>query len=513
MTWVATRRAACAAATVLLLALALWPAAKAEAQASHKEIIFVGSNWDGTVDVIELTRQAAGGGAGGSAPGTAAGGSPYGSPNAAKAAKKCRKRAKRKRGRKARAKAKRKCKKKNRKGSGRSAVTHAAGDQVQLKRLGRLNIVPDMNQRIAEIATNPVRLAFFLFIQQAVGEGNNQYVDDMYTSNDGELLIVSRPSFADVVAIRIATGEIVWRSPVAGQRADHMAISPDGRHVAVSAQAPANVVQILDVETGQEVGRFPSGDTPHENTYSEDGRRIYHASIGHVYTPLDNPALDATKGARNFQVVNAEDNSIIKRINVGQKLAEAGHPNMSSAVRPMAITHDESRVYMQVSFFHGFVEYDNVNDQVLRVANLPDLYGGPRESYLLDSAHHGIAINGANDRLCVAGTMSDYAAIVSRSDFNDYTVLKEGTKPYWSTTSDNGEYCYVSWSGTDSISVIDYESRTEVGEIGVGNHPQRIRTGHLSPTARAALKDNPPPVQPPPPLGPLPITLGGLGAY
>jgi YVTN family beta-propeller protein len=353
-------------------------------------------------------------------------------------------------------------------------------DPRKFTRIARINIIPDISERMAEIAMDPERLAFFLGIRMLVGEGNDQYVDDMYSTKDGRLLIVSRPSLADVVAIELSTGRIVWRFRVDGQRSDHMAISPDGENVAVSAST-GNVVHILDTSTGQEVGRFPSGDSPHENIYSADGSLIYHASIGRVYEPTDQPVLDSTtKGERFFQVVDAATNQILKRIDMGKKLEEAGYPDMSSAVRPMALSPDETFVYFQVSFFHGFVEYDLTQDRVTRVANLPVEGEGsnPRETYLLDSAHHGIAMNPAGTKLCVAGTMSDYAAIVSRQTFG-HTLLRSGKKPYWSTSSLNGRYCYVSWSGTDEISVISYKTEQEVARIPVGNHPQRVRTGNV----------------------------------
>ena len=346
-------------------------------------------------------------------------------------------------------------------------------------RVARLNIIPDINERMVEILTDPVRLGYFLAIRQLVGEGHDQYVDDMFASNDGRLLVVSRPSLADVVGIDLNTGAIVWRFRVDGQRSDHMAMSPDGSRVAVSAST-GNVVHILDTNTGHELGRFPSGDSPHENTYSADGQRIYHASIGLVYTPADQPLFDTTKGDRRFQIVDATTNTIIKQLDMGQKLAEAGYPNMSSAVRPMALSPDEAFVYFQVSFFHGFVEYDFARDRVTRVANLPnEVPEIPREQYLLDSAHHGIAMNPEGTRLCVAGTMSDYAAIVERSSFA-YTLIHGGQKPYWSTNSADGRYCFVSWSGDDKISAISYKRKAEVAQIPVGDHPQRMRIGNVT---------------------------------
>jgi DNA-binding beta-propeller fold protein YncE len=350
-------------------------------------------------------------------------------------------------------------------------------DHPTFTRVARLNIIPDINARMAEIRADPVRLGYFLAIRQAVGEGHDQFVDDMFTSKDGRLLVVSRPSLADVVGINLNSGRIVWRFRVDGQRSDHMAISPDGKHIAVSAST-GNVVHILDTYTGHEVGRFPSGDSPHENNYSKDGSKIFHASIGLVYTPADRPQFDTTKGDRRFQIVNAATNRIIKKIDMGKKLEQAGYPNMSSAVRPMALSPNERFLYFQVSFFHGFVEYDFAQDRVTRVARLPNLVPNmPREQYLLDSAHHGIAMNPQGTRLCVAGTMDDYAAIVSRDTFGYKLIQTGGKKPYWVTNSGDGRYCFVSWSGSDRISAISYGSREEVARVPVGDHPQRMRMG------------------------------------
>ena len=169
---------------------------------------------------------------------------------------------------------------------------------------------------MAEIQADPVRLGYFLGIRQLVGEGHDQFVDDAFTSLDGRFLYVSRPSFADVVSIRLKTGAIVWRTPVEGYRADHMAISPDGTRLLVSAST-ARKVHALDTRTGKIVGSFESGDQPHENNYSADGSKIFHASIGTVFTPTDDPLLDATKGDRWFEIVDAKTLQVLRRLDMG----------------------------------------------------------------------------------------------------------------------------------------------------------------------------------------------------
>jgi DNA-binding beta-propeller fold protein YncE len=353
-------------------------------------------------------------------------------------------------------------------------------DPKRFKRLTRINIVPDLQERMAEIQSDPAALAYFMAIRQLVGEGHDQYVDDAFTSRDGRFVYVSRPSLADVVAISLRTHKIVWRVHVEGNRADHMAISPDGSRLLVSAST-ARKVHVIDTRTGQIVGSFESGDQPHENNFSRDGKLIYHASIGTVYTPLDDPLFDDTKGDRWFEVVDAQTLQVLRRIDMGDKLAQYGWPNMSAAVRPMALSPDERYVYFQLSFLHGFVEYDLQADRPLRIAQLPvseEAQKLRRDEYLLDSAHHGLAMNARGTKLCVAGTMSDYAAIVRRSTFS-YQLVQVGHKPYWATNSGDGRRCFVSVSGDDSVSAISYRTGKEVARLTVGDHPQRMRMGKI----------------------------------
>ena len=50
------------------------------------------------------------------------------------------------------------------------------------------------------------------------------------------------------------------------------------------------------------------------------------------------------------------------------------------------------------------------------------------------------------------------------------SVTDVGLVPYWATTGPDGKYCYVSLSGDNSVSVIDYETGDEVSEIPVINY-------------------------------------------
>jgi YVTN family beta-propeller protein len=382
-----------------------------------------------------------------------------------------------------------------------------------------VNLVPDKKQELRDITLSPTRLALFMLVRTLPGEGHDQFVDDMFTTPDGKHLAVSRPSLSDIVWIDIAKAtstsgadSITREQSMDGYRTDHMAVSPDGRRLLVSDSTKRQVIEysMVDetvggdaIKMGDRLRTFESGETPHESNYTEDGSQIFHASIGKVYTPVDDPRSplhNAVKGDRWLQVVDNDDFTIAKRWDVGKELTESGHPHMSAAVRPMAVAPGERFVYFQVSFFHGVVEFDtqapDVNNKVdytlggvpeastgavTRLIPLPKRTKVHASRYVNDSAHHGLAMNPAGTKLCAAGTMDDYVALVDRvtgdpTFFDEETTGHRYGKPYWSTEGLNNT-CWVSLSDSDSVAVIDFETEEEIAYFPVGDHPQRVRHG------------------------------------
>jgi hypothetical protein len=124
------------------------------------------------------------------------------------------------------------------------------------------------------------------------------------------------------------------------------------------------------------------------------------------------------------------------------------------------------------------------------------------DQYVLNSAHHGLAIDPTGKTLCVAGTMDDYAALVDRRTAH-YQLFRgpartlknsDGTprgylKPYWAGNGWN-DTCWVSMSGSDMVVVFDLARKKVVAEVPVGDplhrrnqplgHPQRVRPGVIA---------------------------------
>lgn len=359
---------------------------------------------------------------------------------------------------------------------GTVTVIRPDGDFGQI---GTINAIPDRSRRLLEIYLNPIKWIGFFYIRHTAGEGNDQLVDDMYSTPDGQSLVISRPSYADVISLNMTSGKINWRFAVDGARADHMAVSPDGSQVAVSASS-GNVVHVLDINTGEEQGKFKTGDKPHENIYFAGGSKILNSSIGNVTSSMDAPWQDFTKGKRVLTIADVKDDyNVVKTIDMRPAFDAYGRDDLSSAVRPAVMSPDETKLYGQVSFFNGVFEYDLETDKVTNVVDLPgsDTIPKKRKDWVNDSRHHGLSINNDGSKLCVAGTMDDYVTILDTTSYQ-YTNLLFAAKPYWATVTPDGLNCVISESEGDSVTVIDFTTGEHVTTVPVGNHPQRVRIGY-----------------------------------
>ena len=187
-------------------------------------------------------------------------------------------------------------------------------DPRRFKVLKRLNIVPDRAERMAEIQSDPAALALLPRHPPADRRGPRP-------ARRRRLHLPRRAA-----AVRVAPELRGRRRDPPEHRRDRLAHArsratapttwrsrPTATRLLVSAST-ARKVHVIDTRTGRIVGSFESGDQPHENNFSADGKLdLPRVSIGSVFTPADDPLLDATRATagsrsstrRTLQVLQA----------------------------------------------------------------------------------------------------------------------------------------------------------------------------------------------------------------
>jgi YVTN family beta-propeller protein len=349
-------------------------------------------------------------------------------------------------------------------------------DGHSYRNLGSINVVPDLQQRLAAINGDLIHaIAYSLVtdrqkIRHFEPSNGQRWVDDLFVSPDGTRLYVSRSNLGDVAAFDLTSANhpMLWRHDVASFKADHATLSPDGTRLIVSATV-ADKAEVLDAATGNLVTSFATGHYPHQNDYSADGKHIYNGSIGDVSLPA---GLDFLKGFRLLTVVDAQTFQTVRTY------------WFAEGIRPTVITPDEKTMYAQLSYLNGVVKFDLVAGNITAQLDEPlsDFAKATyptKDDYPHDSAHHGLALSADGKRLCDAGTIDNTVSIINTDTLSVASTVDVGLIPYWATTSVDGSSCLVSISGDDAIAVVDYATGRQTNRIAVGKFPQRNRLGQV----------------------------------
>ena len=352
-------------------------------------------------------------------------------------------------------------------------------DATTLTNLGSFSVIPDLQQVFA--SWTPAQWAGYALanadessVDPAVG--GTRYVDDFAISPDGTTLYVSRGNLDDVAAFNLVSHQELWVEQMDGIHSDHLGLSPDGKEVVVSATTSAEA-EVFNTADGSLIGKFTTGTYPHQNTFTSDGKYIYNESIGITALPY---SLNALKGALQLEKVDA---STLKVVKVW---------TFPYGLRPFVIAPDGTTMYADMSYLNGFIKYDLNTSQTLTTVQQPFSATAASETYdnyPQNSAHHGIALSGDSTKLCDVGTIDDYTKIVDTGSLSTTATVNypTGSIPYWALTSADGNYCYVSLSTGNAVSVVDYATGAEVARIPVGNFPQRERNASVPQAVIAGL--------------------------
>ncbi len=314
--------------------------------------------------------------------------------------------------------------------------------------------------------------------QRAKGDhtGADNFAQDTEVSPDGRTIYVSRGYLADVAAFDISTGRMLWSAPLHTGRADHMALSRDGRTIFVSAMTDDAVYRIA-TRDGAVTGHFATGVWPHDTKFSIDGRRVYNTSIGQIRA-LGVRGPDPTeKGDYPYQLTIADPASlkVLERV------------RLETPFRPWAFTPDGKGLYAELSNQRIVVAYDLTKHRVVRSLQLPFTPGQPIADWLLEAPYHGLALTGDGKTLCLAGRESDQVALVRAPELSLVAAIKVGAAPGWAEIADGGRLCLLPNGRSNDVSFVSIAERREVARVSVGRGPRHVRAAYIPAAVLASL--------------------------
>ena len=307
--------------------------------------------------------------------------------------------------------------------------TNAAGDNISL-------IDPVTNTVVGEITGIEVNHG------AAVAPDGSRF----YFSNEADHTL-------DVVSGK--TLQVTRKVALSG-RPNNIAISKDGRHVYVSIVSGDGAVDVIDAGTLERVKSIATRGGVHNTYVTPDGKHVIAGSIA----------------GRRLTVIDGRTEEPLWSL------------DFDAGVRPIAFEQNADgstrRLFVQLSDFHGFVVVDVATRREIRRVPLPDVPAAQRHvEGLQGSPAHGIGVAPDGKTLWVNSKMNSHVYAYSLPDLTLLGGVHVGDHPDWLTFTPDSKSIYVANAGSNSVSVVDVTSRTEVTRIPVGQVPKRNITAVL----------------------------------
>ncbi|MHB8500354.1 MAG: YncE family protein [Candidatus Acidiferrales bacterium] len=282
-------------------------------------------------------------------------------------------------------------------------------------------------------------------------------------SPDGSRVYVSNESENVLDVVERKSAKILKKVALSG-RPNNIAITRDGGRVLVGIRKQPGFVDVIDTASLSRVKSIPVDGSVHNVFVTPDGEYAVSGSIENkAATVIDLRSEEAVWEAR-----------------------------FDNGVRPMAFESNSdgstSRIFVQLSGFHGFAVVDFAKRAEVARIKLPDQPGGfGIAEARTGTPSHGIGVTPDGTSLWVDSTLANAVFKYSLPDLKllGYVALPEvhalgrsstGSVPEWITFTPDSKTLYISNSAAMSVSAIDTHTLQIVAVIPVGEVPKRNNT-------------------------------------
>src|SRR5262249_25386407 len=234
-----------------------------------------------------------------------------------------------------------------------------------------------------------------------------------------------------------------------GPAPNQLAVTPDGKIAYIPASD--GYYEVVDLGQAKIIKRIFTGGRPHNTLCSSDGKRMYLA-------PMGNP--------KKVTIVDVASHKPI------------GEIRFSSVVRPIALSHDEKRLYAEVDGLVGIEVADVAGRKMIHriKADLTD------ESKKKASRSHGLGIRPDQKEIweCDVEHYEVHVYNVTGDKPKQSATMPIGSRIYWLTFSRDGKVCYVSARGASAVAAVDTRTKKIIARMAVGKEPKRLLVVSLS---------------------------------
>lgn len=268
-------------------------------------------------------------------------------------------------------------------------------------------------------------------------------------SPDGKTAYFTVESDSTVKSVDLKTGKILGSVKLTGHP-NNMSVSKNGKYVFAGIHVAPGAVDVIDTATMKIVKTLPVKGAVHNTYVTPDGKYMIGASVfGSIFAVFD-----------------------------AETLEPAWELKMSSGVRPIAFEKaadgSTSRLFMQLSDFHGFAVVDFKTHKEVSRVTLPD---APKAGTAHAGAPaHGIGVTPDNKTLVVDSSIAEGVYIYSLPDLKYQGFVATGKIPDWITFTPDSKVAYVANSGSNTVTAVDIPALKAITNIPVGEAPKRNGT-------------------------------------